>query len=247
MIIQPPDGMFPLEPPPATLDIANRLLLAMEPTVRDILLLRMEMVDLARGQVLAEVGAPVEYVYFVNRGLISLLRVMHDGRSVDVATVGIEGMADPCTLLGLDHSILDVVVHVPGEAYRLPRRHLLAMLDLHPEVKDLLERYMQWLVGQMAQTAACNRLHSLEQRCARWLLTAHDNAGADLFPLTQDYLALMLGAQRSSVAEVTGSFRDAGHIDYRAGQMHIAQRAGLERAACECYEAIREGLTAIQP
>ena len=244
----PPPGEPPLpDCQPVSRDIANRLLQALPAAVLDALLPRMEMVELARGQVLAELGAPVEHVYFVNRGLVSLLRTMRDGRSADVATVGIEGMADPCILLGLDHSILDAIVHVPGEAYRLPRRQLLTLLEQHPDAKAVLERYMQWLVEQMAQTAACNRLHGLEQRCARWLLTAHDSARGDRFVLTQDFLALMLGARRSSVAEITAAFRDAGHINYRAGQMHILHRESLRRAACECYMSIRRQLAAILP
>lgn len=245
MIIHPPNGSFPPDVPPASLDIANRLLLSLPCDVQHEFLWRMEMVELTRGEVLAQVGAPVEDVYFINRGLVSLLRTMDDGRSVDVAAVGIEGVADPCTLLGLDHAILDAVVHVPGEAYRLSRSSLLAMMDRHPAAKMLLEHYMQRLVDQMAQTAACNRLHGLDQRCARWLLTAHDSARADRFMLTQEFLALMLGAQRSSVAEVTMAFRKAGHIDYRAGHMHIVNRNGLKHAACECYDAIHGQLTAI--
>ncbi len=186
MTIQAPGVAWNGDASPLSRDIANRLLLAFPADLREPLLARMEPVELARGQVLAEVGLPVEHVFFVNRGLISLIRTMDDGRSADVATVGIEGMADPCTLLGLEHAILDVVVHVPGEAFRLPRRRLLAMMEQSLPVKELLERYMQWLVDQMAQTAACNRLHGLEQRCARWLLMAQDNARADRVPLTQD-------------------------------------------------------------
>lgn len=245
MIIQPPNGNYAPDSPPVSLDIANGLLRALPPPALDSFLLRMVSVELARGQVLAQVGAPEEYVYFINRGLVSLMRVMNDGRSVEVATVGIEGMADPCILLGLDHAILDVVVHVPGDAWRVTRRHLLAMLETSAEARALLERYVQWLTDQMAQTSACNRLHGLEQRCARWLLTAHDNARADEFPLTQDYLAVMLGAQRSSVAEITAAFRDAGYVAYRAGNMHILNRGGLQRAACECYAAVTNRLAAI--
>lgn len=247
MIIQPPNATFPPDIPPVSLDIANGLLLALPPEAAAEILPRMELVELQRGTALGEVGQTVEHVYFVNRGLVSLMQSMRDGRAVDVATVGIEGLADPCTLLGLDHAILDVIVHVPGEAYRLSRPHLLAMMARHPGAKALLEHYMQWLVGQMAQNAACNRLHNLEQRCARWLLTAHDSARADQFALTQDYLALMLGAQRSSVAEVTSALRDAGHIDYHAGRMHVVHRAGLKRAACECYATVRGQLAAILP
>lgn len=247
MIITPPDSEFQADAQGSSRDIANRLLLAMPSSTLDSLLPRLDLVDLARGQILAEAGAPVEAVYFINRGLVSLLRTMKDGRAAEVATVGMEGLADPCTLLGLDHAILDVVVHVPGQAWRLPRRHLVSLLAEDEQARDLLERYMQWLVDQMAQTAACNRLHSLEQRCARWLLTAHDNARAASFPLTQDYLAVMLGAQRSSVAEITASFRDAGYIDYRNGQMHILDRGGLIRAGCECYREIRDQLAAILP
>lgn len=235
MIIQPPDDDFQPEPQAASRDIANRLLLAMPATTLAALLPRMELMELARGQVVAHAGAPVEHVYFINRGLVSLMRTMKDGRAAEVATVGMEGLADPCALLGLDHAIMDIIVHVPGTAWRVPRRHLIKLLEHDAKARDLLERYIQWLVDQMAQTSACNRLHSLEQRCARWLLTAHDNACADAFPLTQDYLAVMLGAQRSSVAEITAAFRDAGYIDYRNGQMHILDRAGLRTAACECY------------
>jgi len=247
VIIQPPARPCPASGQPVSPDIANHLLLALPADVLAEILPQLDLVELRRGQRLAEVGDPVRHVYFVNRGLVSLMQPMHDGRSADVATVGIEGLADPCTLLGLDHAILDVVVHVPGEAYRLSRPHLLTMIAQRPAAKLLLEHYMQWLMGQMAQTAAYNRLHGLGQRCARWLLTAHDNARGDDFLLTQDFLALMLGAQRSSVAAVTATFRDSGLLDYRAGHMHIKSRAGLRHAACECYGAIRTQLAAILP
>jgi CRP-like cAMP-binding protein len=242
MIIQPPDRRGVPEAPAEPRDVANRLLRAMPAAVLADLQPRMELVELSRGQVIAQVGAAVEHLYFINRGLVSLMRMMNDGRSVEMATVGIEGMADPCTLLGLDHAIMDVVVHVPGEAWRVTRRHLLAMLETNAATRGLLEHYVQWLLDQMAQTSACNRLHGLEQRCARWLLTAHDNARADEFPLTQDYLAVMLGAQRSSVAEITAAFRDSGYIAYRAGSMHILNRRGLRRVACECYATVSDRL-----
>ena len=247
MIIQPPSRPCLDADQPVSLDIANRLLLALPPEVLAAIMPQLDLVELQRGQLLAEVGHTVRHVFFVNRGLVSLMQPLRDGRSADVATVGMEGLADPCTLLGLDHAILDVVVHVPGEAYRLSRPHLMALIAQHPAAKALLEHYMQWLMGQMAQTAACNRLHGLGQRCARWLLTAHDNARGDDFLLTQDFLALMLGAQRSSVAAVTATFRDSGLLDYRAGHMHIKSRAGLRHAACECYGAIRTQLAAILP
>ncbi|HWA60592.1 MAG TPA: Crp/Fnr family transcriptional regulator [Caulobacteraceae bacterium] len=218
---------------------ANRLLKAMPPPSLERLQAHFEPVELTRRQVLYSSGERADAIYFVGRGLVSLVKPMQDGRSMEVSVVGAEGAVCLSSILGLGEALLDSVVHIPGHAVRIKSAVFREELGRDGAVRDLAMRYAELTLGQLSQTSACNGLHRLDQRCCRWLLTAHDNAGADTFPLTHEFLALMLGVQRPGVTLAAGALQKAGLIAYRNGQVSILDRAGLEGCACECYGAMR--------
>lgn len=205
----------------------------------------LQFVSLPQGFIVKHVDGPIEFLYFVNRGFVSLVKTMRDGRAVEVGGVGIEGVTSPNALFGSDHAVFDGIVQIPGQAFRLSRETLKAEVARDPPLRVLLEDYARFLLGQIGQTAACNRLHSVEQRCCRWLLVAHDNARADRFFLTHEFLAMMLGAQRSGVSLAARALKDDGLIDYDRGVVTILDRHGLEHAACECYDTTRSEMTTL--
>ena len=223
-------------------NIANLLLSSLPEATLERLQAQLFPIDMARGQVLAHVDGPIKHMYFVNCGLVSLVKTMRDGRTVEIETVGIEGVTDPNALFGVDSALLESVVQIPGSAYRISRDALQAEIAGDPALRGLLQRYMRFAIGQIAQTAACNRLHSLEERCCRWLLIAHDSALADRFPLTHEFLAMMLGVHRSGVSIAANFLKKAGLIDYTHGYITIIDRSGLEEAACECYDVVHAEL-----
>ena len=223
--------------------INNRLLLALEPSTLERLLPALEPTAITRGQMIDRVdGRPIENLYFVNCGLISTVKTMRDGRSVEVSAVGVEGVTDPNSLFGIDSAVLDTIVQIPGEAFRIRRELLKREMAVDEPLHQLIQAYARFAFGELAQTAACNRLHSMEERCCRWLLIAHDNALADSFSLTHEFLAMMLGVQRAGVSITARILKKAGLIDYTRAQVKILNRRGLEEIACECYQTIREEL-----
>jgi CRP-like cAMP-binding protein len=141
--------------------------------------------------------------------------------------------------------VLDAVVQIPGSAFRIERESLTRHLASDDALRTLILNYLRFAFSQVAQTAACNRLHSLEERCCRWLLTARDSAPSDVFPLTHEFLAMMLGVQRSGVTIAARVMKKAGLIGYSRGEVTILDRSGLESAACECYESLRAQLSAL--
>jgi CRP-like cAMP-binding protein len=223
-------------------ETANLVLRALPRTVLHRIRPHLELIDLPRGHVLARIGTPVHHVYFVNRGVVSLVKTMQDGRTAEVGAVGIEGVAPVSALFGFENAVLDAIVQVPGSGFRMSRRSLRSEMAHSRALQDLIQHYVQWTVSQLAQTAACNRLHGLEERCCRWLLVAHDSALADTFMLTHEFLAMVLGVQRVGVTLTAGILRKAGLIDYSRGQVTIVDRVGLEEAACECYRTMRAQL-----
>ena len=199
----------------------------------------MQLVNTARGQVIDYVDGPVEHLYFVNRGLVSLVKTMRDGRTVEIEAIGIEGMTDLNTLFCSDEALVETLVQIPGTAFRIERRVLRQAMDHDAALLTMMQNYARFALRQIVQTAACNRLHSLEERCCRWLLIAHDSALSDTFPLTHEFLAMMLGSQRAGVSIVANFLQKAGLISYTRGRVTITNRAGLEDASCECYSSIR--------
>lgn len=196
-------------------------------------------VELASGQVLYAAADAVEYAYFVNGGLVSLVKVMEDGRSVEIAAVGTEGLLGLFAAYGFDRAFLDFIVQVPAAALRISRKTLQNAMLKHGALRRVMTQYLVLVAEQLAQVSACNRLHSLEQRCCHWLLVAHDNAFSDQFQLTHENLASLLGAQRSSVSATANRLQKRGLIHYSHGRISILDRAALERAACECYRTRR--------
>jgi CRP-like cAMP-binding protein len=164
---------------------------------------------------------------------------MEDGRSVEVMAVGVEGLLGLFALYGIERTLADFIVQVPGTALRISRKTLQNAMLKHDALRRVMTQCFLLAAAQLVQDSACNRLHSLEQRCCFWLLVAHDNAFSDQFQLTHESLASLLGAQRTSVSETANALQKLGSIRYRHGRISILDRAALERAACECYRAKR--------
>ncbi len=216
-------------------EIENRFLLALPESCLKRLKPHLEFVEVKSREVLIRTGATVEHLYFFNRGFASLVKTMRDGRMVEIGAVGPAGVVGLFSLLGVERAVWESVVQGPGNALRIARSTVAAEMERSNALADLVRKRAGHFLSELAQTAACNRLHSLEQRCCRWLLIAHDSAGTETFPLTHEFLALMLGVQRSGLSIVAGALQRAGLIRYTRGRVTIVNRAGLESEACECY------------
>ncbi len=180
----------------------------------------------------------IKFAYFINSGLASILIVMANGKSVEVGLTGKEGFVGLPLLVALRSGPTRAVMQVQGSGYRLDTKDLIELLGLCPVLKNALQRYSQQLAMQAAQVAACNRIHEVDKRLARWLLMSQDRLGGNLIPLTQEFLAHMLGTRRASVTEAAGRLQKIGLITYRRGQVVVQNRDKLEAATCECYGAM---------
>ncbi|MBV9859955.1 MAG: Crp/Fnr family transcriptional regulator [Alphaproteobacteria bacterium] len=218
----------------------NRLLAALPPDVLENLAPELETVPIRNRDVVQRIGRQAEHVYFPHSGMGSIVIHMQGGVNVEAATVGNEGVLGISYVLGDTLATEETVIQLPGEASRLRIRFLRAEFDRDERLRMLLLRYSQLLMGQIAQGSGCNRIHPIEGRCARWLLSTHDRIAGDTFPLTQDFLALMLGVRRAGVSVAQHSLQQDGLIHYTRGQVTILDRAGLEEVACECYDVIRQ-------
>lgn len=200
----------------------------------------LEPVSLFQGQVVYEAAAPIDYVYFPQTAVFSMHATMEDGRTVEVGPVGREGLVGLRIFLGAETTPDRVLLHMAGNALRLKASDLRNELtNGKPALRQKLLRYTQMLLAMTGRTSACNKLHSLDQQLARWLLTMSDYADQNL-PLTHELIGLTLGVRRAGVSEAAGSFKDSGLIDYRRGNIRIVDRPGLQATACECYEIIRQ-------
>jgi CRP-like cAMP-binding protein len=224
----------------------NRLLAALSSRARAQLLRQSELVTLAHGHRAYEPRAPITELYFPQTAVFSMVREMTDGAGIEVGTIGREGVVGGSVLVGATSMSTRCIVQIPGRAWRIAAPALRAAVDQSiangPDTADgsailgdLLQRYAQALFEQVSQTAACNRLHALEQRCARWLLMTHDRVDGDEIALTQEFLSYMLGVRRAGVTEACGTLQRSGLIRYRHGHITVVDRAGLEAAGCECY------------
>lgn len=220
----------------------NRFLRAVPPAIAERLASAAEPVPMIRGIELVEAGAATENIYFPERGLISLVKPMMDGRTVEVGVVGVEGLSGVSALLGVPRSPFDAVVQVEGHAVRLRTTDLREEMERSPALARLVGRYMYFKMAQLAQTAACNRLHTLRQRCCRWLLVASDNARTGEFTLTHEFLAMMMGVNRPSLTMTLAGLQRRGLIRYRRASVDLLARPGIEEGACECYRALRQEL-----
>jgi CRP-like cAMP-binding protein len=199
----------------------------------------LEYVSLPNHLVLHEAGGKLEFAYFPNRGLISLVVVMKDGRTAEAGIVGNEGFTGTLAAVGLRSSPLQAVVQISGDGFRVEVGALQNALESAPNLQMVLDRYAAIRGMQVAQTAACNRLHDIEQRLARWLLMTQDRVDSAALPITHDFLATMLGTDRSSVSLAAGVLQKKKLIEYTRGAVKIVNRKKLEDSACECYEVIQ--------
>ncbi len=220
--------------------VGNNLIAALSQEEYERLLPKLEPVSLSLKQILYEPSEPIEYVYFPNNAVASLLNLMQDGQTIEAATVGKEGMLGVPLLLGTTQIPLQALIQVPGDGLRMKADVFKAEVYWGTPLHTLLLRYTQALMNQISQTAACNCLHPVEARCSRWLLMTQDRVGSNYFPLTQEFLSYMLGVRRPSVSEVAATLHKSGLIDYHRGKVTIRSRQGLEAAACECYQSVNQ-------
>jgi CRP-like cAMP-binding protein len=231
-------------PPPS--DNQNLLLAALPADEYKRIAQSLETIPLKLKSLLHRAGDPVEHVYFPGGGFCSMLTVLKDGGMVEVATIGREGMVGVTAVL--DGNPLSSTSMVQGETdtcYRMTANAFRREMDRRGVFYELLTHYAQALVGFIMQSTACNAVHSVEQRLARWLLMARDRMGSEDFPLTQEFVAMMLGASRPTVTIVAGTLQKAGLITYHRGRVTIVDREGLEAAACECYRTTTDLLNAV--
>lgn len=217
----------------------NSLLAGLPPAQERQLLDRAERLTLGSGTVIAEAEWPVEFVVFPLTAVLSVLSVLSDASAVESAVIGREGMAPLAAFHGVEAVAEQTIAQVPGEVLRISLEHFRSEVDASPELRQALHAFSQALFTFAAQTSACNRKHSVVQRCARWLLVTHDRVPGDEFELTHLFLAHMLGVRRSSVTVAAETLRDAGAIAYSRGRIRIEDREKLFDLACDCYSIIR--------
>jgi CRP-like cAMP-binding protein len=218
--------------------VENKILLGIPDSEFGVIRPHLETMDLNSHDILHEAHAALQYAYFPNDGLISLVVVLADGKTVEAGIVGREGLTGIPALAGLSRSPLREVVQISGEGLRMRVETLRDLLAQAPRLRHALEQFSVVLGLQVAQTAGCNRLHSIEQRLARWLLMAQDRVKSPSLPITHDFLATMLGTDRPSVSLAAGVLQKAKVIEYGRGSVKILNRTELERIACECYGVI---------
>jgi CRP-like cAMP-binding protein len=222
----------------AGLPLDNKLLASLPRDHFDRLLPHLTTVQLPQGLVLFESGDEVDQVYFPLYGMLSLLAVLRDGKAIETATVGREGVVGAMAGLGLYKSLVRVVVQMPVSVSKIAATHFRTVAAGSDPVRNLCVRYNEVLLSQARVTAACNALHSIEARFCRWLLQSADRAASDTVALTQEFLAEMLGVRRTSVTEVASKVQGAGAITYSRGVIKILDRSALLRMSCECYETL---------
>jgi CRP-like cAMP-binding protein len=220
----------------------NRLLSSLSRDLQIRLLPRMEKVSLSVRQVLFEAEGPIAEVYFPLSGVMSLVITLRGGETVEIATVGNEGMVGTPVFLGAARSPMRAFCQVAGQALRMRAESFQHSVSEHRELAEVVRSHAHGLFNQIAQTTACNHVHTVQQRLCRWLLMTHDRVGADEFHLTQEFLAQMLGVRRPSVTVAAGLLQKAGLVRYQRGRIRIVDRAGLEARSCECYETVRQDI-----
>ena len=223
--------------------VSNELLLSLPPEDWESIFPELSSVQLRTHEVLHESGEPIRFAYFLNSGLASVLSVLSDGKSVEVGLTGREGFVGLPLVVGLSTSPTRTVIQIEGAGFRVSAAGLMKILRRSETLTQRLQRYVQVLSMQASQVAACNRIHEVDERLARWLLMCQDRINSDTVPLTQELLAHMLGTRRSSVTVSAGILQKAGLISYTRGSVTILSREKLEAAACDCYEMVQQRLT----
>ena len=220
--------------------IENQLLALLPDAEREGLFPNLEPVPLNLGDVLHEPQDSIEHVYFPNTGVVSMLTVLRERASIEVGTIGKEGMVGLPIFLGVNRMLNRAVVQVPGEAMRLSVEVFKDATNRDGSFHNLLHRYSYTQLSQMSCSVACIRFHGVEQRLARWLLRMRDHVQEDEFQLTQEFLSLLVGAQRPHVTTAAGKLQKAGLIRYHRGHIAILDGQGLETASCDCYSIIKK-------
>ena len=225
----------------------NKILAALPPELYERLEPNLELVSLRRGASVYEAGSKQAYVYFPTDSIVSLLYVMKDGASAEIAGVGNEGLVGIALFMGGETTPSRAVVQCAGHAYRLRAKLLKGEFEFGGALQHLLLRYTQALITQMAQTAVCNRHHSIEQQLCRWLLLTADRLPSNVLAMTQESIANTLGVRREGVTEAAGKLQEAGLIQYSRGRITIVDRAQLEKRVCECYAVVKKEFDRLLP
>ena len=217
----------------------NHLLELLPELERSRLLQHMELISAERGSPVFARHGKIEYAHFPLPAMISVVTSMSDGDTIEVGTIGNEGFAGLALLYESGEETNDAFYQIPGEALRMPAKQFAAEIAQPGPLKRLVQQYAQAFYAQMSQNTACNRLHLVEQRFAKWILMCEDRVGCPRFELTQEFLAQMLGVRRSTVSLIASTFQKAGLIAYHRGTVDVLDHSGLEEASCECYAVIR--------
>jgi CRP-like cAMP-binding protein len=219
----------------------NDLLSTLPPADLTRLTARMTDVRVSHKEVLYPCGGTIDHVYFPRTGVLSAVIIMLDGQTAETAVIGHEGMVGVATALGAVRSVEQVFCQIgTAECRKLPAAEFVAEVARGGALRDVVHGYARGTLAVSARCTACNALHSVDERCARWLLMCRDRLDSDEFTLTHEFLAIMLGVRRATVTVTAGSLQSAGLITYRHGRVKILDRSGLEDASCECYRAIRD-------
>lgn len=231
----------------AILPQQNHLLAALSGEVQQRLFNYLELVEMPLGKVLYESGDTLRHVYFPTDSIISLLYVMESGASAEISVVGNEGLVGVALFMGGESTPSRAIVQSGGHAYRLQGQRLKDEFNRHGELLVLMLRYTQALITQMAQTAVCNRHHSIDQQLCRWLLLSLDRLPSNHLTMTQELIANMLGVRREGVTEAAGKLQRQGVIEYSRGHITVIDRHKLEQLSCECYEVVKKETDRLLP
>jgi CRP-like cAMP-binding protein len=226
---------------------SNRFLAKLPPHDFSLLAPHLRTIALERGVILQDVGEEIERVYFLHSGMVSLVAVMPSGITVETATIGRAGAIGVNAGLGARCAFARAIVELPGTAVWLSAPGFHQATNQSPAIRDLVVRYNDLLFSQVQQSVACNALHPLEARLARWLLQTHDCVDDNSIPLTQEFLGQMLGVRRTTVTIAARVLQSAGMIRYRRGLIHLTNRPALEGIACECYALLRHNIEKVLP
>ncbi|BFM12019.1 Crp/Fnr family transcriptional regulator [Simiduia litorea] len=225
----------------------NHLISALPNDVQERLLPNLELVHLPLGNVLYESGCTLKHAYFPVDCIISMLYVMEDGASAEISVVGNEGILGTALFMGGESTPSRAIVQSAGHAYRIPGAKFKEEFSRHSEMLMLLLRYTQALITQMAQTAVCNRHHTVDQQLCRWMLLSLDRLPTNNLVMTQDLIANMLGVRRESVTEAAGKLQKLGVISYQRGHINVLDRSRLEELSCECYAVVKKETDRLLP
>jgi CRP-like cAMP-binding protein len=227
--------------------VHNRLLACLSVEDQALIASQLVQIDLERGRLLYDPGDRIDHVYFPHDGVISLMTLMENGAAIESATIGCEGALGLMAAVAPRQSLSRAIVQTPTRAARIRADQLHDAWEKSPRIRDLVDRHNEALYGHAIQSVACNALHSVEARFCRWLLTCHDRISNNTVALTQEFLADMLGVQRTTVTAVARSLQAKSAIRYRRGVVDIIDRGVLEQLACECYGVIRRNYERLLP